>query len=90
MTVAIGGGESAAGWNGCGETAGFSTFSHGQSTRHYADSRLTRQEVDLQGAGYGGGESGDEATDVLAVPKGYWEAGVGVGNWGQVPPATEN
>eukprot|EP00903_Cladosiphon_okamuranus_P010242 g9699.t2 len=81
-------------WDGCGETAGFSAFSYGQSSEYHPDSRLTRQDVELRGGGYGGGGAADDATTVVAGPKGYWEAGGG-GKWvgdrdQQVPPATEN
>lgn len=81
-------------WEGCGETAGFSAFSYGQSTEYHPESRLTRQAVELRGGGYGGGGATDDATTVVAAPKGYWEEGGG-GKWvgdrdQQVPPATEN
>lgn len=77
-------------WNGCGRAAGFSAAE--LSTHHHPMSRLSRADVDLQGEGYGGGMAGDEATDAVATPKGYWaaEGGEGVGDRGQVPPATEN
>lgn len=84
-------------WEGCGENPSFTAFSYGQSTEYHPDSRLTRQEMDLQGerSGYGGGGAEDEATTVVAAAsEGHWVAGGGgkwVGEWGlQVPPATEN
>eukprot|EP00752_Nemacystus_decipiens_P015593 g13916.t1 len=81
-------------WDGCGETAGFSAFSYGQSTEYHPESRLTQRAVELRGSGYGGGGATDDATTVVAAPKGHWEAGGG-GKWvgdrdQQVPPATEN
>lgn len=85
-------------WNGCGETTGFSAFSYAQSTQYHADVRLTREDTELQGKGYGGGGSGDKATEVVAAARGPWAAAVAAASggtgWasddGQVPPATEN
>lgn len=94
--VPLGGDASDEAWNGCGETAGFSAFSYAQSTQHHADVRLTRKDTELQGRGYGGGGSGDKATEVVAAARGPWAAvtasgGTGwAGDDGQVPPATEN
>lgn len=58
-------------WNGCGETPNFSIFRYGHSTEYHPESRLSRNDVELHGDGYGGGEPGDEATDFVAVPRGH-------------------